>query len=164
MLLSNCINFVSELDHNPGPAAHNTIDPTLYRWPSAPKFTAGSKLKIWNNDPGPGPSAEPTSLDIFKAKAPKYSLSVKTKELSPDKGPGSNAYDIIEPKLKTMRVFPVYSLHMRTKDPLMSKDKKPGPSDYRLSDHNPFDKGPAFSMRRRHSEYSHCPVMPGDNC
>ena len=158
------IIFSQGLDYNPGPAAHNTIDPTVYRWPVAPKFTAGGKLKIWNSDVGPGPNAEPTSLDIFKVKAPKYSLGVKTKELSLDKGPGSNTYDTIKPKLKTMKVFPEYSLHMKTMDPLQDKDKKPGPNKYGLSTHNPFDKGPSFSIRRRHTEYSHCPIVPGDNC
>lgn len=152
------------MDPNPGPAAHKSTDPTVYRWPVAPKYTTAPKLKIWPNEGGPGPSSEPTSLEIFKAKAPKYSLGVKTKELAPDKGPGSNTYDIIKPKWRTMQVYPEYTLHRRTVDPLKDKDKKPAPNKYGLSAHNPFDKGPAFSLGRKHSEYSHCPVMPGDNC
>lgn len=91
-------------------------------------------------------------------------MGLKTKELALDKGPGSNAYDIRKPVLQTMKSFPCYSLHMKTKDPLQNKDKKPGSNQYGLSAHNPFDKGPSFTLRQRHTEFSHCPVICSDNC
>lgn len=53
---------------------------------------------------------------------------------------------------------------MKTKDPLQNKDKKPGSNQYGLSAHNPFDKGPSFTLRQRHTEFSHCPVICSDNC
>lgn len=113
---------------------------------------------------GPGPDAEPTSVNIYKNRSPKYPFLHKTKELTPDKVPGPNTYDMSKPKSKVMYENPAYTLRMKTRDPLAEYDKKPGAAEYNLQSYNPFDKYPTYSMRRKHCEYVHVPIVPFDNC
>ena len=120
------------------------------------------KVKPLSSDPGPGPSADSTSFDVYKPRAPKYPLFHKHKELTLDKVPGP--YDTTEAKKKVMYQNPAYSHRWMTVDPLTKKDKKPGAAEYNLMTYNPFDKNPAYTMRKKHCEYVHVPVLPFDNC
>lgn len=121
-----------------------------------------AKTKALSADKGPGPDQKPTDLDVYKTRAPRYPMGLKTKELKLDRIPGANAYDAAEGKTKVMIHNPAYS--MRAKTAGISGDKKPSPADYDLKQHNPFDKMPAYSLRRKHSEYTHVPIVPLDNC
>lgn len=152
---------LSELDFNPGPS-HNPTDPSLYRFRYEPKYTMRTKTKALSADKGPGPDQKPADLDIYKNRAPRYPMGLKTKELKLDRIPAANAYDTAEGKTKVMIHYPAYS--MRSKPGGLSRDKKPGPAEYDLKHHIPFDRMPAFSLRRKHSEYVHVPIVPLDNC
>lgn len=115
-------------------------------------------------DPGPGPSVEPTLINVYKHRAPKYPLFIKSKELTPDKIPGPGAHDVIEAKMKVIHQYPAYTHRWKTRDPLAERDQKPGAAEYDLTKYNPFDKYPAYTMRKKHCEYVHVPIVPFDNC
>lgn len=151
----------SELDANPGPT-YNPTDASVYRFRYDPKFSIATRTKSLAVFQTPGPNTKPTDLDLYKSRSPRYPIFQRTKELKADRTPGPNAYDAAEGKGKVMTRNPAYSMRTKTSDP--SKDKKPGPADYDLKHFIPFDKTPAYSMRRRHSDYAHVPIVPMDNC
>lgn len=151
----------SELDANPGPS-YNPTDARVYRFQHDPKFTIASRTKSLALFQTPGPNTKPTDLDVYKLRSPRYPIFQRTKELKSDRIPGPNAYDAAEGKGKVMKHNPAYSMRSKTSD--LTKDKRPGPADYDLKTHIPFDKTPAYSLRRRHSEYVHVPIVPMDNC
>lgn len=112
-------------------------------------------------DTGPGPQNEPTPLDLYKNRMPKYPIFKRTEGWRPEDVPGSNAYNAGEAKLKVMKQNPAYSHKFLNRG--MKSDKLPGP-EYDLTKHNPFVRGPAFSMRRKFCEYAHTLIVPADNC
>lgn len=110
-------------------------------------------------------SAAPTPIDTYKTRAPKYPLFGRRRDNMKKDSPGPNIYSKAgEDKLKVLMQYPAYSLRAKTSDPLMEKDKKPGPSSYNLIDYHPFRKSPAYTMRCKHSEYAHVPIVKRDNC
>lgn len=156
------LNFCfSESDANPGPT-QDAIDPYLYKGRAQPKYSMGKSAVDLRKDPNPGPNTEPTSLDIFKMRSPKFTMYGRIKEKNEDTGPAANKYDIHSSKAKVLRQNPAFTIYQRAKDP--KADPNPGPSKYDLKSYNPFDQNPAYSLRRKHSEYSHVPVVPMDNC
>lgn len=161
--INNSTHFSSNLeqDQNPGPA-YNPVDPSLYRWRFEPKYSVRIRTRPLTLDQGPGPSTEPTPLDVYKPRAPKFPMFKKAKELSDHIGPGPNAYDAAESKMRTMRQYPAYT--HRTRYPEPSRDKRPGPFEYDLLGYVPFDKSPAYTIRQRQSAYMHVPILPTDNC
>lgn len=161
MLKSN-IFFFTESDPNPGPK-YDAIETSLYKRRD-PKYSAGLKTKPLRMDQGPGPNSSATSPDVYKPRAPKFPMFLRIKEMSGDCSPGPNAYDTSESKSKVLKQSPAYTHRWQTIDPLANKDKIPGPAQYDLVQHNPFEKYPAYTLRRRHSEYVHVPVVPLDNC
>lgn len=121
-----------------------------------------TKTKALSADKGPGPDQKPADLDVYKNRAPRYPMGLRTKDLKLDQIPAANAYDAADGKTKVMIHYPAYS--MRSKPGGLSRDKKPGPAEYDLKHHIPFDRMPAYSLRRKHSEYVHVPIVPLDNC
>jgi hypothetical protein len=121
-----------------------------------------SKLKDLVGEKGPGPDQKPTDLDVYKTRSPKYPLGMRTKELQMDNFPAPNRYDSSPSKAKIMVRHPAYS--MGAKIGALAKGKTPSPADYNINRHNPFKKMPEFSMRTKHSEYVHVPILPMDNC
>lgn len=152
---------LSELDANPGPT-YNPTDASVYRFRYDPKFSIATRVKSLALFDGPGPNTKPADLDVYKPRAPRYPIFQRTKELAVARIPGPSAYSAAEAKEKVMKHNPAYSMRGKTAD--LSKDKMPGPANYDLKHYLPFDKNPAFSLRRRHSEYVHVPVVPMDNC
>lgn len=129
-----------------------------------PKYSFQRKTKSLTADPGPGPSVEPTSINVYKHRAPKHPLFIKSKELTPDKIPGPGAHDVIEAKMKVIHQYPAYTHRWKTCDPLAERDQKPGAAEYDLTKYNPFDKSPAYTMRKKNCEYVYVPIVPFDNC
>jgi hypothetical protein len=159
----NQIFFSPFTDHSssPGPT-YNPTDPSLYRFRYEPKFSMRTKLKDLVGEKGPGPDQKPTDLDVYKTRSPRYPLGVKTKELEKDKFPAPNRYNSSTSKAKTMVKHPAYS--MGTKTGALAKGKTPSPADYNINRHNPFRQMPAFTMRTKHSQFVHVPILPMDNC
>lgn len=153
--------FLTELNSNPGPS-YNPTDASVYRFSNEPKFSMAQRTKSLKMFQTPGPNTKPTDLDVYKSRSPKYQFSQKTKELSEARTPAANAYDAAEGKLKVLKHNPAYSLRGKTPD--LSKGRTPGPAEYDLKHFIPFDKAPAYSLGRRHSEHVHVPVVPMDNC
>lgn len=91
-------------------------------------------------------------------------MSVKLNDLGRDRVPASNAYDADVSKLKVMKQAPVYSHRWRTGDPLSLKGKRPGPAEYNLMNHNPFEKSASYTMGSRLNEFKFVPIVPMDNC
>lgn len=113
-------------------------------------------------DSGPGPSTEPTPLDAYKLRSPRYPMFGQLKINIDDSTPAANKYDIHSSKAKVMKQNPVCSMFGPGKD--FKLDSNPGPLKYDLRSHNPFNRNPVYSMGRRHSEYTHVPIFPMDNC
>lgn len=160
-LLINPLSF-SEADPNPGPT-HSVTQTCIYKH-CDPKYSIWLKTKPLSVDHGPGPNGSATPADVYKSRAPKFPMFSKIKELTADKCPGPNAYDSGVPKSKVLKQSAAFTHRWQTANPLSNKDKNPGPAKYGLMTHNPFDKCPAFTMRRRYSEFVYVPIVPMDNC
>lgn len=113
-------------------------------------------------DQGPGPQSEPTPLNIYKPRNPKFPFLSKNPDLTPDLVPGSATYNTCESKMKTIKQFPAYSHKWNVRE--ISQDKIPGPNVYGLSEHNPFDRAPGYTMGKKYCEYAFVPIVPMDNC
>jgi Sperm-tail PG-rich repeat len=151
-----------ESDINPGPSAYNPVDTTLYKWPRACKFTMREKTKPIGSDHMPGPTSEIVSLDFYKLRAPKYPIFTRTKDVIGNKEVPGPKYDSGDSKLKTMNRDPAYTMRMKLSD--QKGERKPGPANYDTTTHNPFSRSPAYTVRRKHSEYANVLILPNDNC
>lgn len=151
--------FSTGSDPNPGPR-HDAVPVTIYKGKGGDKYSMGIRLKEIDGNCGPGPQSSITPLDVYRNRAPKYPMFGPFTNLSDGKSPGPNKYPP-DLKNKTMHTMPAYSL--RGKATGGRPEKAPGPAEYNLMKHNPFENAPAYSHRRYHSEFAGVKIVPKDN-